>query len=165
MIIEKAEALGITGEVIPKYMSYIHLFDEIEEWKEANSTDKNPTALKSEKDDPKKRTKYLLGKRIENLQNTFLKKYKDISYEEFLELPEAIQEIITKSAKINIGKKFSIIQIIRERMGLPNPPNVNGQSIGQAGFGSTVEECDKAQADLDRRVEELVNVKGVTQDE
>ena len=41
-------------------------------------------------------------------------------------------------------------------MGLPNPPNVNGQSLGQAGFGSPVEECDKAQADLARRVEKML---------
>ena len=46
-----------------------------------------------------------------------------------------------------------------------NPKKVTSQSLGQAGFGSPVEECDKAQADLAHRVEEIENAKGVTQDE
>ena len=45
------------------------------------------------------------------------------------------------------------------------PKRVSKKSLGQAGFGTPVEKCDEAQADLDHRIEELENVKGVTQDE
>ena len=58
-----------------------------------------------------------------------------------------------------------ITEIIRRLDEEYNPKKVTCQSLGQAGFGSSVEECDKAQADLNRRVEELESAKGVTQDE
>ena len=73
------------------------------------------------------------------------------------------QEEIEKDEGIDEEEKRRVIALLK--LGVRATKKVTSQSLGQAGFGSPVEECDKAQADLARRVEELESAKGVTQDE
>lgn len=111
-IIEEAYKNGIMDKEKHKFLV---LLDEVEEWQKKNNTKEIPKARNNERKLPleQRSEEYLLGKRCENLQNIFLKKYKDISDDEFLELDEDFQEIIIRSANMGIGIKFDLIKRMR----------------------------------------------------
>ncbi len=153
-IIEKAYEIGLINTEHP----YIKLLTEVQEWQKRNGYKKELPKAKKEyrimnkEDRPEE---YGLGKRIENLQNAFLKKYKDYSDEEFENLDEETKEIIIKAASMGIGMKFKLIKRISETF--PEQELlIESQDLGKATFTAGVDgqvKLDEAQQVLQKALE------------
>lgn len=153
-IIKKAYEIGLINTEHP----YIKLLTEVQEWQKRNGYKKTLPKAKKEyriMNKEERPEEYGLGKRIENLQNTFLKKYKDYSNEEFENLDEETKEIIIKAASMGIGMKFKLIKRISETF--PEQELViESQDLGKATFTAGVDgqvKLDEAQQVLQEALE------------